>query len=82
MATSEYLAQGAAPFSTIPQSTRSDFLHNSSSPLTLLMDPEFQQTRGLLAPTPEQLASVKVFPLIPSLKREVIVSGYHQPPFH
>ncbi|CAA7265534.1 unnamed protein product [Cyclocybe aegerita] len=32
------------------------------------MDPE-QQT--LLAPTPENLASVKVFPLIPALKRDV-----------
>lgn len=35
------------------------------------MDPELQ--RALLAPTPEQLASVKVFPLILSLKKEVTV---------
>jgi hypothetical protein len=35
------------------------------------MDPE---ARYLLAPTPEQLASVKVFPLILSLRKEVTVS--------
>ena len=35
---------------------------------------EEEQTRRLLAPTPEHLASVKVFPLIPSIKRDVIVS--------
>ena len=37
------------------------------------MDSE-QQTSPLLAPTPETLASVKVFPLIPALKRDVLVS--------
>jgi len=37
------------------------------------MDPE-DQTQSLLAPTPEYLASVQVFPLIPYLKRDVIVS--------
>lgn len=36
------------------------------------MDREHQ---GLLAPTPELLATVKVFPLIPSLKKDVIVSS-------
>ena len=35
---------------------------------------EEEQTRRLLAPTPEHLASVKVFPLIPSIKRDVTVS--------
>ncbi|KAF8150616.1 receptor-activated Ca2+-permeable cation channel [Crassisporium funariophilum] len=35
------------------------------------MDPE--QQSSLLAPTPEYLATVKVFPLIPSLKRDVTV---------
>ncbi|KAI0077860.1 hypothetical protein K474DRAFT_1661071 [Panus rudis PR-1116 ss-1] len=30
-----------------------------------------EQSRGLLAPTPEYLAQVKVFPLIPNLKRDV-----------
>ncbi|KDR76350.1 hypothetical protein GALMADRAFT_247756 [Galerina marginata CBS 339.88] len=34
------------------------------------MDPE-QQTSNLLAPTLDNLASVKVFPLIPALKRDV-----------
>lgn len=37
-----------------------------------IMDPE-EQTQ-LLAPTHEQLASVKVFPLIPYLKHDAIVS--------
>ena len=32
-----------------------------------------EQTRGLLQPTPEYLASVKVFPLIPNLRRDVMV---------
>lgn len=36
------------------------------------MDPE-QPTSPFLAPTPAQLANVKVYPLIPSLKQEVIV---------
>jgi hypothetical protein len=36
------------------------------------MDPE-QQT--LLAPTTERLASVKVFPLIPALRKDVTVSS-------
>lgn len=36
-------------------------------------DPE-ELTRCLLAPTPENLASVKVFPLIPSIKEDVVVS--------
>ena len=40
------------------------------------MDPE---ARYLLAPTPEQLASVKVFPLILSLRKEVTVSEFHVP---
>lgn len=37
-----------------------------------------EQSESLLAPTPEFLASVKVFPLIPSIKRDVEVSdvGY------
>lgn len=39
------------------------------------MDPE-EPSRGLLAPSVEQLAAVKVFPLIPSLKKDVIVSRY------
>lgn len=33
-----------------------------------------EQTRSLLSPTPEMLASVKVFPLIPAIKRDVEVS--------
>jgi hypothetical protein len=37
------------------------------------MDPELQ-TSALLAPTREALSSVKVFPLIPALKRDVLVS--------
>jgi hypothetical protein len=37
------------------------------------MDPE-DQTDPLLAPTAEYLASVTVFPLIPYLKKDVIVS--------
>lgn len=36
---------------------------------------EEEQTRRLLAPTPEHLASVKVFPLIPSIKKDVTVSA-------
>lgn len=41
------------------------------------MDPE---ARYLQAPTPEQLASFKVFPLILSLKKEVTVSTkFHVP---
>ena len=43
------------------------------------MDPELQQARDLLAPTPEQLASVKVFPLILSLRREVTVGECRLP---
>lgn len=35
------------------------------------MDPE-QPSSALLAPTLENLASVKVFPLIPALKKDVI----------
>jgi len=46
--------------------------------ISFFMDPE-QQARCLLAPTPEQLASVQVFPLIHSLKREVTVSVHHLP---
>jgi len=37
------------------------------------MDPE-QQT--LLAPTTERLASVKVFPLIPALRKDVTVRSF------
>ena len=33
-----------------------------------------EQTETLLVPTSDSLASIKVFPLIPSLKRDVIVS--------
>ncbi len=33
-----------------------------------------EETR-LLAPAPENLASIKVFPLIPSLKKDVVVSA-------
>lgn len=40
------------------------------------MDPE---ARYLLAPTPEQLSSVKVFPLILALRKEVTVSEFHVP---
>ena len=40
------------------------------------MDPE---ARYLLAPTPEQLDSVKVFPLILSLRKEVTVSEFRVP---
>lgn len=40
------------------------------------MDPE---ARYLLAPTPEHLASVKVFPLILSLRKEVTVSEPYVP---
>lgn len=36
------------------------------------MDEE-EQSRGLLALTPELLASVKVFPLIPNLKKDILV---------
>lgn len=36
------------------------------------MDEE-DSSQGLLAPTPELLASVKVFPLIPRLKKDVLV---------
>jgi hypothetical protein len=32
-----------------------------------------EQTQSLLGPSPESLASVKVFPLIPHLKKDVIV---------
>ena len=32
------------------------------------------ENQSLLAPTPEFLATVKVFPLIPSLKKDVTVS--------
>ncbi|KAF9442105.1 hypothetical protein P691DRAFT_811368 [Macrolepiota fuliginosa MF-IS2] len=35
------------------------------------MDPEQASLAALLAPTPENLASVKVFPLIPALKKDV-----------
>lgn len=35
-------------------------------------DPELQAS--LLAPSPEDLAAVKVFPLIPAIKKDVIVS--------
>lgn len=34
-----------------------------------------RENQGLEAPSPEQLASVKVFPLIPSLKKDVVVSA-------
>ncbi|EPQ52879.1 hypothetical protein GLOTRDRAFT_80104 [Gloeophyllum trabeum ATCC 11539] len=37
------------------------------------MDVENAQTHSLLAPTPEYLASVSVFPLIPHLKKDVTV---------
>lgn len=40
------------------------------------MDFEEQITTGLLAPTQEFIASVKVFPLIPYLKKDVIVSSH------
>ncbi|CAL1716889.1 unnamed protein product [Somion occarium] len=33
---------------------------------------EEEQSQGFLTPTPEHLASVKVFPLIPSLKKDVL----------
>ena len=33
-----------------------------------------EQTETLLVPTSDSLASIKVFPLIPSLKRDVVVS--------
>ena len=46
----------------------------------MIMDPE-SEARYLLAPTPEQLASVKVFPLILSLRREATVSEYYLPSF-
>ncbi|EPT01375.1 hypothetical protein FOMPIDRAFT_133127 [Fomitopsis schrenkii] len=32
-----------------------------------------EQTRSLLSPTPEMLASVKVFPLIPAIKRDALL---------
>ena len=35
---------------------------------------EEEQTATLLAPSPETLASVRVFPLIPSIKKDVVVS--------
>jgi hypothetical protein len=38
------------------------------------MDAEEQISQGLLAPSQEFLASVKVFPLIHYLKKDVIVS--------
>lgn len=38
------------------------------------MDPEQPSVAALLAPTPENLASVKVFPLIPALKKDITVS--------
>jgi hypothetical protein len=41
------------------------------------MDPEEQAQ--LLAPTPEQLASIQVFPLIPYLKKDAIVSTSNLP---
>ncbi|KAJ3916257.1 receptor-activated Ca2+-permeable cation channel [Lentinula edodes] len=37
------------------------------------MDDELFNSPGLLAPSPEYLASVKVFPLIPAIKKEIIV---------
>lgn len=37
------------------------------------MDDELFNAPGLLAPSPEYLASVKVFPLIPAIKKEIIV---------
>lgn len=36
-------------------------------------DEEEQSWQKLLAPTPEYLASLKVFPLIPALKKDVMV---------
>ncbi|KAJ3880999.1 receptor-activated Ca2+-permeable cation channel [Lentinula edodes] len=36
------------------------------------MDDELFNSPGLLAPSPEYLASVKVFPLIPAIKKEII----------
>jgi hypothetical protein len=39
------------------------------------MDPEHSSADPLLAPTPEYLATVKVCPLIPVLKKDVTVSG-------
>ncbi|KAF8072069.1 receptor-activated Ca2+-permeable cation channel [Lyophyllum atratum] len=39
------------------------------------MDDNDYEHQGLLAPTPEFLASVKVFPLIPSLKKDVVVDS-------
>jgi hypothetical protein len=41
-----------------------------------------RESQTLLAPTPEFLATVKVFPLIPSLKKDVIVSKMHITPVH
>ena len=34
-----------------------------------------EQSRRLLQPTSENLANVKVFPLIPNLKKDVMVSS-------
>lgn len=34
-----------------------------------------EQTSSLLGPTPEMLAAVKVYPLIPAIKRDVDVSA-------
>lgn len=46
------------------------------------MDPEQSSVDPLLAPTPENLASVKVFPLIPALKKDVTVSLLFPTPEH
>lgn len=43
------------------------------------MDPEHPSADPLLAPTPEYLASVKVCPLIPALKKDVTVSAAGDP---
>ncbi|KAG6833377.1 hypothetical protein H0H87_007994 [Tephrocybe sp. NHM501043] len=41
------------------------------------MDGGDNEHQGLLAPTPEVLGSVKVYPLIPSLKKDVVVCQLH-----
>ena len=42
--------------------------------MSFRQDEEHAQTAQLLVPTPEYLGSVKVFPLIPNLKKDIMVS--------
>ena len=42
--------------------------------MSFRQDEEHAQSAQLLVPTPEYLASVKVFPLIPNLKKDIMVS--------